>query len=69
MSSLAKKLYLIKRFGNSLFTYNCANCGKAVLGKCLCEKCSAKLSPTGNYNNGFALFVVVYQSPTKVPLR
>ena len=54
MSSLSKKLYLIKRFGNSLFTYNCANCGKAVLGKCLCEKCSAKLSPTGNYNNGFA---------------
>lgn len=54
MSSISKRLYMIKRFGNSLFTYSCVNCGKAVLGKCLCEKCSAKLSPTGNYKNGFA---------------
>ncbi len=64
MSSLSKKLYLIKRFGNSLFTYNCANCGKAVLGKCLCEKCSEELVPSGNYYNGFAC-AYYYKGPAR----
>lgn len=64
MFSLAKILYKLKRFGNSLFTYNCASCGKAVLGKCICEKCSEKLSAVEKYRNGFA-FAYYYEGPAK----
>lgn len=64
MSSISKKLYLIKRFGNSIFTYDCASCGKPVQGKCLCEKCSKELSPSGNYYNGFAC-AYYYKDPAK----
>ena len=64
MNSLFKKLYLIKRFGNSIFTYDCASCGKAVQGKCLCEKCSENLLPSGNYLNGFAC-AFYYKGPAK----
>ena len=64
MSSIAKKLYLIKRFGNSIFTYDCASCGKPVQGKCLCKKCSEKLVPSGNYFNGFAC-AFYYKGPAR----
>jgi predicted amidophosphoribosyltransferase len=64
LSSFSKKLYLIKRFGNSIFTYDCASCGKPVQGKCLCEKCSKELSPSGNYYNGFAC-AYYYKGPAK----
>ena len=67
MSSFSKKLYIIKRFGNSIFTYDCASCGKPVQGKCLCEKCSKELFPTGNYNNGFAC-AFYYKTPAKEAL-
>lgn len=64
MSSLAKTLYKIKRFGNSLFTKDCVSCGKAVRGSCLCEKCIEKSSPSGNYRNGFAC-AFYYEGPAK----
>lgn len=62
MRSFSKTFYILKRFGNSLFTHNCITCGKAVRGNCLCEKCSEKLSPAGNYYNGFA-FAYNYEGP------
>ena len=64
MNSIAKKLYLIKRFGNSIFTYDCASCGRPVQGKCLCEKCSKELIPSGNYYNGFTC-AYYYNGPAK----
>ena len=64
MNSLSKNLYLIKRFGNSLFTYDCISCGKPVQGKCLCESCREKLNPSGNYYNGFAC-AYYYKGPAK----
>lgn len=62
--SLSKTLYKIKRFGNSLFTYNCISCKKAVRGNCLCENCSKELVPTGRYFNGFAC-AFYYEGPAK----
>ena len=62
--SLSKTLYKIKRFGNSLFTYNCISCGKAVRGGCLCENCSKELVPAGRYFNGFAC-AFYYTGPAK----
>ena len=64
MNSLSKNLYLLKRFGNSLFTKDCISCGKAVRGSCLCEKCIEKSSPSGNYRNGFAC-AFYYEGPAK----
>ena len=64
MDSLSKIFYKLKRFGNSLFTYNCVSCKKAVGGKCLCEKCSEKLEPCGNYRNGSA-HAFYYSGPAK----
>ena len=64
MNSLSRKLYLIKRFGNSVFTYDCASCGRPVQGKCLCEKCSDELVPSGNYHNGFAS-AFYYKGPAR----
>ena len=64
MSSISKKLYLIKRFGNSVFTYDCASCGRPVQGNCLCEKCSNELIPSGNYHNGFAC-AFYYKGPAR----
>lgn len=62
MGWFAKKLYLLKRLGNSLFTYNCVSCKKYVQGKCICDSCSEKLMPVNNYMNGFA-FAYYYRSP------
>lgn len=64
MGSFSKKLYLLKRFGNSLFTYNCVSCGRPVQGKCLCEKCSEEVFYSGNYYNGFA-FACYYKGAAK----
>ncbi len=64
MISLSKAFYKIKRFGNSLFTYNCVSCGKSVRGHCLCEECFEKIDPTGNYYNGFACSFY-YEGPAK----
>lgn len=62
MSSLRKTLYKLKRFGNSLFTYDCVSCGKAVSGKCICEKCLSECLPSGKYHNGFAS-AFIYEGP------
>lgn len=55
---------MIKRFGNSLFTYNCISCGKDVGGRCLCKKCSEKLEPAGDYQNGSA-YAFYYDGPAR----
>ncbi|MBQ7875511.1 MAG: ComF family protein [Oscillospiraceae bacterium] len=64
MGSLSKKLYLLRRFGNSLFTYNCASCGKAVRGKCLCAECSKKLLPAKVQGEAFSS-AYCYDGPAK----
>lgn len=64
LSYILKNLYKIKRFGNSLFTYNCISCGKNVRGNCLCKECSEKLVPSGNYFNGFQ-HAFYYEGPAK----
>lgn len=69
MSRLRKYLYLIKRFGDSIFTYDCAFCGKMVGGTCLCEKCAKKLEPTGKYYNGFACAYYYESAAREVLLR
>ena len=67
MFSFAKTLYKLKRFGNSLFTYDCISCGKGVTGSCLCEKCLSKNQPCPNYHNGFAS-AFYYDGPAKETL-
>lgn len=62
--SLSKTLYKIKRFGNSLFTYNCISCKKAVRGNCLCPSCLSECIASGNYFNGFAC-AFYYEGPAK----
>ena len=64
MNSLSKTLYLLKRFGNSLFTKDCISCGKPTRGSCLCEKCIEESAPSGNYRNGFAC-AFYYEGPAK----
>lgn len=64
MSSFSKKLYILRRFGNSLFTYNCASCGKAVRGRCLCADCSEKLVPIKNSCKNIS-FAYVYEGPAR----
>lgn len=64
MASLSKKLYLLKRMGNSFFTYNCASCKKAVRGKCLCDECERRLVPAEN-SGGDMAFGYYYESTAR----
>lgn len=52
--SFSKLFNKFRRAGASLFTYDCAHCGKAVRGKALCEECEKLLSPADNEDPGFA---------------
>ena len=65
--SFSKNLYKLKRLGNSLFTYNCVYCNKAVRGKCICEKCAKELLPLGNYHNDFAA-AYYYEGPARIAI-
>ena len=64
MDLLSKKLYMLKRAAASLFTYNCASCGKAVRGKCLCPECSEKLVPAESKSGDIA-FAYRYESAAR----
>lgn len=64
LSFLSEKLYLLKRFGSSLFTYNCVCCEKAVRGKCLCESCAEKLLSSGCREENFS-FAYYYEGPAR----
>ena len=37
------KIYKLRRYLASYFTYECASCGKYVRGSCLCKECESKL--------------------------
>lgn len=62
--NFSKKVYILKRFGNSLFTYNCASCGKALRGKCLCKECSKKLEPAETAEKDFSC-AYYYDGPAR----
>ena len=64
MAFLSEKLYKLKRLGASLFTYDCASCGKAARGSCLCEKCLKELEEVPNYHNGYG-FGFYYDGPAR----
>lgn len=63
----AKIIYNLRRTGSSLFTYDCAHCGKAVRGRALCEECEKLLMPAAEENEN-TVSVFYYDSAAKSAL-